>query len=336
MISYLPVHPGMRSFVRRDKPMLLKKISIWILKLIMILCIFSCRENKEQELIMDRVKTLDLSSYSSAMPENPVHLLFIHHSTGGQLLTDMGPDVGQDCIYQTHPNGGGLRKLLEKNNYIVHEASYKSIVGDKTDICDWNAKFRKHMEKILVCRNQDEFFTDGTQNKIIIFKSCFPNNMIELDGSLPGNPDSCEKTLLNAKASYMALLPYFKNHPDILFIAFTAPPVAKPVQYKKDKIIQSLKAILNRPDTVEKIGRRARVFNNWLKDVENGWLKGYELKNVVVFDYYDILTGKGKSDWSAYPTRNGRDSHPSSEGNKLAAKEFLPFLNSSLQRMGSQ
>ncbi len=94
------------------------------------------------------VKSVDLSGYTAQKPSNGVHLLFIHHSTGGQLLASKGPDVGQGSIYMTHPNGGGLRKLLEQNNYKVHEASYGSILGDSTDICHWNAKFRGHMDQI--------------------------------------------------------------------------------------------------------------------------------------------------------------------------------------------
>jgi len=296
------------------------------------LSLAACESNERPESVMN-VKTLDLSGYSSEKPMAPIHLLFIHHSCGGHLFAEKGKEEGQNCIYASHPNGGGLRKLLQENNYIVHEASYGSLIGDKTDICHWNAKFRDHMDKILVCRNQDEFFDDGTQNSIVVFKSCFPNNWIESDGAMPGDPDSCEKTLANVQAAYRALLAYFGSHPRTLFVAMTAPPMAEPVLYKKDKIIQFMKIITGRPDTKEKVGKRARSFNNWLKDVNNGWLRDYDLNNVAVFDYYDVLTGYGKSDWSQYPTRGGYDSHPNSEGNAKAASEFIPFLNRSYNRM---
>ena len=36
---------------------------------------------------------------------------------------------------------------------------------------------------------------------------------------------------------------------------------------------------------------------------------GYPGTNVAVFDYYDVLTDHGRTDWSAYPTQGGRDSH---------------------------
>ena len=54
----------------------------------------------------------------------------------------------------------------------------------------------------------------------------------------------------------------------------------------------------------------------------------------MVFDYYDVLTGYGNSNWSAYPTRDDKDSHPSSEGNSKAARELILFLNKAVNRMG--
>lgn len=292
------------------------------------LLLAACESNEGTESVMN-VKTLDLSGYSSEKPREPIHLLFIHHSTGGHLFAEQGKEDGQNCIYASHPNGGGLRKLLQENNYIVHEASYGSLIGDKTDICHWNAKFRDHMDKILVCRNQDEFFTDGTKNRIVMFKSCYPNNRIDSDGVEPGNPDSCEQTTANFKAVYQSLLGYFSEQPDTLFVVITAPPLVQP----RAGIKSMIKSILRPERSIDKVGRRARNFNNWLKDVEQGWLKDYTQKNVVVFDYYDILTDYGKSNWSMYP--NGpSDSHPTSEGNAKAAREFVPFINKAVQRMG--
>jgi len=52
----------------------------------------------------------------------------------------------------------------------------------------------------------------------------------------------------------------------------------------------------------------------------------------VVFDYYDILTKKGKSNWAEYGSKGGTDSHPNSEGNKMAAQEFIDFLNRAVKR----
>lgn len=291
-----------------------------------------CNSQSTQQF--DHVMKLDLTKYSDKKPEKKLNLLFIHHSCGAALMAEPGEKKGEYCLYSSHPNGGGLRSLLEQNNYAVHEATYGSKIGQDTDICHWNAKFRDDMNIILQTDLQDRLYSDDSVNNIVLFKSCYPANEIISEGKEPGDPDSCEKTLANYKAAYNHLLGYFKNRPDTLFVVLTAPPLAEPVLFTKGKIMNTIKTVLGRPDTVEKIGKRARLFNNWLNDVENGWLKDYELKNVVVFDYYDVLSGHGKSNWSAYPTQGGRDSHPSNEGNQSAAGELILFLNQAVDRMG--
>lgn len=296
-------------------------------------CILCCCGERKTEIKEMKPNVLDLSAYSQEKPKQPIHLLFIHHSTGGQLLADKGPDVGKNCIYQTHPNGGGLRRFLEQNNYLVHEASYGSFVGDKTDICNWNTTFREHMDKVLTCRHQDEFFEDGASNRVVLFKSCFPNSWVDSEGVEPGDPDKCEHTAANYRAAYRALLTHFAAHPRTLFVAFTAPPIAM-TNIGKLKIF--IKHVLGKSDSLSNAGKRIRSFNNWLKDNKSGWLANYPHKNVAVFDYYDVLTDSGRSNWSQYGSLGGKDSHPSAEGNAMAAKEFVPILNALVDRWEKQ
>ena len=262
----------------------------------------------------------------------PVQLLFIHHSCGGQLMAAEGPqvggepDTGERCIYVSHPNGGGLRAELEDAGYQVNEASYGSIVAEDTDIHHWRRKFAEKMDRILRTKRQDELLPEGQTNRVVAFKSCYPNNAFVGAGEEPGDPDAPELTVANAKAAYRSLLPLFREHPDVLFVAFTAPPQAEPVPRGLKEKIKTL--FKGKPKSAE----LARVFNTWLADPDDGWLADYDLPNVVVFDYYDILTGHGETDWSAYPTYDGRDSHPSSEGNRQAAEAFVPFLEEALRR----
>lgn len=63
----------------------------------------------------------------------------------------------------------------------------------------------------------------------------------------------------------------------------------------------------------------------------DGWLAGYPHANVVVFDYFDVLTGDGRQNVAAYPSQAG-DSHPSSAGNERATEAFVPFVNRALNR----
>ncbi len=262
----------------------------------------------------------------------PTDLLFIHHSCGGQLLADAGPmvggarDSGERCLYVSHPNGGGLRARLEAAGYTVNEASYGSIVGEDTDICHWRAKFDEGMDRILRTARNDALLPDGRTNRIVVFKSCYPNNGFTGRGAEPGDPDSCELTVANAKATYGALLPLFRENPDVLFIAVTAPPLA---EYVPQGMKETVKSWFSKRDQG---GDLAREFNAWLAGPD-GWLAGYDLPNVAVFDYYHVLTGDGAGAYAAYPARVN-DSHPSSEGNMRAADAFLPALDEAVTRMG--
>jgi hypothetical protein len=282
------------------------------------------------------IARLDLSGYSEQPLASPLDVLFIHHSCGGQLLAAFGESEGSNCILKSDPNGGNLRARLEQNGYRVHEASYGSRIGEKTDLLDWLPKFQEQMDDILRCDMQDVAYRDGRRNQVIMFKSCFPNNAFRSEGTPPGSPLGPELTVWNAKAAYGALLEEFRKQPDVLFVCLTAPPLAP--GKKADPLWRQLARTVKRRlqgteiDLAES-GRLAREFNNWLADT-HGWLADYPLKNVVVFDYYDVLTDNGQSNLSRYPTWGGEDSHPSREGNEKAAQAFVPFLNQAVRRVG--
>ena len=274
------------------------------------------------------VHPLNLTEYSTEKSNEPLNLLFIHHSSGATLFADSGEKSGEYCLFESHPNGGGLRNLLRQNNYNVHEATYGSKLGEHTDINHWHSKFRDHIDLALKTKIQDDLLDDEV-NQIIMFKSCYPNNHFISYGTPTGDPDLAEKTVWNAKAAYNSLLPIFKKYPNTLFVVVTAPPIVKPWMNKYKEIL--LRLIGKGP---EKIGERARLFNNWLVDTKDGWLSDYTLQNIVVFDYYDILTDNGKSYWTQYPTKDGKNSHPSSAGNSLAAEKFVIFINQATKYAG--
>jgi hypothetical protein len=280
------------------------------------------------------VSGIDLSAYPSDPPREAISLVFLHHSCGGQLLADAGEEAGRDCIYESHPNGGGLRRRLKEAGYEVHEASYGSRIGARTDVFDWLPKFRGEMDAVLACERQDERLADEQSNRIVVFKSCFPNNRFRRQGDPPGHPDGPELTVWNAKAAYLALREAFAERPDVLFVCVTAPPLAPFLEPEPAWRALARKLFgRDRGDDLLRPAALAREFNGWLKATD-GWLSGYPLENVVVFDYYDLLTGAGESDLSRYATRGGRDSHPSREGNTLAARAFVPFLNRAVRRAG--
>ncbi len=250
-------------------------------------------------------------AYDPNPPTQPVKLIFIHHSTGENWLTDGYGDLG---------------RTLDRNNYFVSDTNYgwgPDAIGDRTDIPDWiewfsSGETERYMQALLAENGQHSSYTrtlsdPGGENQVIMFKSCFPNSALE--GSPGDPPDSGGGlTVGHAKYVYDEILGYFANRPDKLFVVVTAPPLSDPAY-----------------------AANARAFNQWLV---NDWLSQYPLSNVVIFDFYNVLTGSGHhhrfssgqiehtfvpgADTLAYPSG---DDHPSEAGSRKASEEFVPLLN---------
>jgi len=266
-----------------------------------------------------------------AAPASPVRTVFIHHSTGGNWLAD------------PNDNGpyGGLGMALMNNNYHVSATNYgwgPDGIGDRTDIPDWPEWFTGVNSAAILSALFTEpgqnvgGFGDWSrlasapagQNRIILFKSCFPNS--NLDGN-PNDPPAAnlshDFTVANAKAVFNRVLTYFQTRPDKLFIVITAPPL-----------------MASATDATR--AANARAFASWLV---NDWLVGYPLANVAVFDYYNVLTAPDNhhrwnnnaiehvigtaSNTAYYPSD---DSHPNTTGQQKATSEFVPLLNYWYQR----
>lgn len=245
-------------------------------------------------------------------PDQVVKLVFIHHSTGENWLTDGYGDLG---------------RTLGGNNYFVSDTNYgwgPEAIGDRTDIPNWTEWFASgmtptYMDALFNEAEQHSSYTrtladPGGENTIIMFKSCFPNSALE------GNPNDPpgtyeELTVAGAKYVYNTILQYFATRPDKLFIVITAPPLSDSTY-----------------------AENARAFNDWLV---NDWLRenNYALNNVAVFDFYNVLTDKNahhrivngqiehvsaRSNTLDYPSG---DDHPNERGSQKATEEFIPMLN---------
>jgi len=271
-------------------------------------------------------------------PAEPVRLIFIHHSTGENWLSDYN---------------GGLGPELRDNNYYVSDTNYgwgPNSIGDQTDIGHWWLWFRgpdsnEYMNALYAESDQHCYYSrlsesPGGDNEIVMFKSCFPNSALQGDPNDPVPPIASNPlrsqgsgseyhTVANAKGIYIDLLEYFRNHQEKLFIVITAPPLSN-AEYSGN----------------------ARAFNQWLV---NDWLDGYPYSNVFVFDFYNVLTTNGGSPnvndlglstgnhhrlWSGAiqhsvdgdPSHNvlaylTGDDHPSQAGNLKATGEFVTLLN---------
>ncbi len=216
-------------------------------------------------------------------PSAPVRLIFIHHSTGENWLSD------------DNDNAGHLGLALMGSNYFVSDTNYgwgPDGIGDRTDIGNWWEWFRgpengSYMAALYAESNQTCYYSrlstnPGGENEIVMFKSCFPNSQL---GGSPSDPvpsindnplkgqDAYSEymTVANAKGIYIDILNYFQSHPEKLFIIICAPP-------------------LRQADTDEVRAANARALNNWLV---NDYLAEYPLHNVFVFDFYNVLTSNG-------------------------------------------
>jgi hypothetical protein len=261
-----------------------------------------------------------------------VDLLFLHHSIGTQWLADPPGTAGSS---QVHENGGGLRRALDGQSYRVHEATYGSRLGENTDLFDWLPKFNDHMDEVLRIALQDATLSEPERNQVVLFKSCFPNSFFEAQGLEPGNPHGPELTVTNAKATFRELLPVFARSPKTLFVFVTTPPAIYPGFHEPmGKVL--VKRVLGRPLATEKAVQQAqlaRQFHDWIV-APDGWLASYGQKNVVVFDYYAVLTKQGQSFFSEYASGGGKDNHTNTQGNQAATAELLPFLNRAVRRLG--
>lgn len=274
-------------------------------------------------------------------PTGVVRLFFIHHSTGENWLND---------------DHGGLGLALRDNHCFVSDSNYgwgPDSIGDTTDIGHWWSWFRspdsaRYMEAALTEDGQNCAYTRASAapagpNRVIMFKSCFPNSALRgpVNGSVPpaaSNPLRGEDayseahTVANAKGIYIDLLSYFGTKRDTFFVVVTAPPLSDP-----------------------EYAQNARAFDQWLV---SEWLAGYEGGNVFVFDFYNVLTSNGGSSevsdvgqasgnhhrWREggveHKTNGGAnvlkypsspdDDHPNGVGSRKATVEFIPLLNAAV------
>jgi hypothetical protein len=270
-------------------------------------------------------------------------LVFIHHSVGHNWLNsglheallakdyigqrndiyygvDVAPDLGRPASLQ-RPSGDYTdmnHRILWFNDYLGGVKSHKTPYGLARIISRLGGYLGIAMPQ------------GGAFNRIVVFKSCYPNSDIVGDGTEPGDPFDSVFTLANYQAiyrhpggpgqtytdngyAYKPLEDIFAENPDVLFIAITAPPL----HYAPSDATNDANA------------HRARAFNNWLQDE---WLASYQaahpgLNNVVVFDLFDALAYS--DDHPSHPNRlkaeyggESGDSHPNDIANAYLTQIF--------------
>jgi len=230
-------------------------------------------------------------------------LLFIHHSTGGNLIHQ-----GQlrEILYAKTNELQFWDHGYNLNKYLL--ISILNIIGNKltfhTGLSDANGKLTGKDFNIQLSNNNPGDFAkifgenpkkDITLSKIlefdiIAFKNCFPATKIDTDEKLE-----------SYKNYYLGMGVYFSQYPEKVFIAFTPPPLRKEV---------------SKPE----YAKRAQVFAKWLT---TEWEKP---SNTYVFDFFSLLAddcGFLKQDYCSFLPI---DSHPNKKANEEIAPVFVDFL----------
>ena len=254
--------------------------------------------------------------------------VFIHHSCGENWLNSGLHDalLGKDYI----DDRNGITYGTEVRPDRGRPASLGPVPGELTDMCHWIPWFNDYFEGIRThgCR--------GGFNRIVLFKSCFPNSHVDAAGGEPGDPFSDWRTVANYKAVYRhpggpgktyehdghvyrPLRDIFAQHPDTLFIPITAPPECW-------------------QEASSETAAFARAFNTWLREE---WLPGYirdtKLRNVAVFDWFDVLAAPASA--PSHPNQlraqyggNAGDSHPNEAANAHSTRVFAGSSGSFLDK----
>jgi len=243
------------------------------------------------------------------LDNNKKNILFIHHSTGGNLLSQ-----------------GEVRKLLiaKSDDVAFWDHGYNlypslllsKILGPitfRTGLSDPKGRQTSEDFDIVISNNSPreyaEIFnreiSDPTLSKIlkfdtIIFKNCFPTTKIESDEQLEEIIEYYKKVKTGVE-----------RFPEKTFVVFTPPPV---------------RAEVTKPESA----KRARKLADWMNSTEFISTSS----NLKVFDFYSLLADlKGENANMLrrdYVPLIYLDSHPNRKANQQIAPMFVEFINNLL------
>jgi hypothetical protein len=246
-------------------------------------------------------------------------LVFIHHSCGQNWLDNSLHTALADKDYIDERND--IYYGVDVTPDTGRPDSLGGTPGDSTDMNHWLMWFNDYLTNVTA-----HGCADGA-NRIIMFKSCYPNSAVWGEGTAPGDPFSSSFTIANLKAVYSnanavdgtytnggyvykPLEQVFSEHPEILFIPVTAPP-------------------LHECQTSADDAARARAFNHWLV---HDWLSSYNanhpgFNNVAVYNWFGVLAFPSNSPQFPNQLRTNYapsycDSHPNSTANATSTYLF--------------
>jgi methionine-rich copper-binding protein CopC len=245
------------------------------------------------------------SGLNTNHPLSRVKICFIHHSSGGNWLSN---------------GNGNLGTALNRNNYYVTETDYGwnaedgDNLGDRTDTVNWPEWFNDRKMSHVYQNNYHSAYINtignlGGENEIIMFKSCFPNSEV---GS----------SINDEKAIYNSLKTYFAAHPNKLFVLITPPGETHVSSYKLTKDLCNW--------LVDK--------NGWLKGYTGKNVLVYDFYGTLSetnshHRYYNgVIQHVYASDYDGTSPYHNGDDHPNALGNQKATNEFITLLNIAYNR----
>lgn len=254
----------------------------------LLLLISSCANNNQQNEMMSSEKTNN---------SNRANILFLHHSTGKQILKG-----GASKIMHKLTGKGNVHKWFKNYNKINRTSyTFEDRIFPKEDPYGWN-NYPFDYYNIWVKNEGSEPYKEEPTLEIltkkydlIIFKHCFPVSRI-IDKQ-PADINSAEKTLDNYKLQYNALKEKMHQFGNTKFIVWTGA------------------ALLENHTNAEQ-AKYVREFFNW---VTNSWDEKGD--NIFIWDFYTLET-EGSLYLKSENAESANNSHPSVS----FAKKVYPYF----------
>ncbi|KKP79881.1 MAG: hypothetical protein A2271_01340 [Candidatus Moranbacteria bacterium RIFOXYA12_FULL_35_19] len=222
-------------------------------------------------------------------------IMFLHHSTGGNLYTT----GGVSAWFSNYNQNNGTSYQITQRSYPTTPYPWNNYPYDY-----WNLWING------ACDSSDpdiECMNTLTQNyEVIIFKHCYPGAAVLADTGSP-SVSSSVKSLENYKLQYRALRSMLDSYPNNKFIIWTLSP-------------------LHRLATTEANAQRAKEFVDWVKeDFLTEDSQPHE--NIYIFDWWGYVAGLDNYLKYEYEiSHTGSDSHPNNQANIDVGPIFSQFI----------
>lgn len=239
------------------------------------------------------------TTVSAQATDEALRVLFIHHSTGANLLfegqvrtllADKNPQIQLwDHSYNLYPL---LPLFLARYTHHKGLTDYKGKLTntDYTIILSNNSP-REYAEIFSLNPNEPPL-KSILEYDVIIFKNCFPTTKITSDEQL--NQDI---------SYYTQIREALEKYPEKQFILFTPPPMRE-------------------SGTTYENAQRAKKLVAWLSS--DNFLKGKT--TIRVFNFFDLLADDKGYLKKEYQRLLPWDSHPNQKANREIAPYFVDFL----------